>query len=191
MTRNELVSLGCGKYCDQTAGWKRKQNLLYKVEGVWEHFKERREHYRSLFSGDAGAANKTAQAEVDELLFQRSEGKAPAPVEQEENDRLYDMTEFGEAANAKIDPIRDLHWVYQNIPFSRPDPKTAPSPGAFAHLVFIQRSEENLMDFYTKVYLRLIPAKSQIEDMSKKYDDNRPLNELLERLQRECRESKG
>lgn len=107
--------------------------------------------------------------------------KAKAMAVVRDNEMQDKLKELGDKL-VDIDPIADLTWIYQNILTKNPDVRTAPSPGAYAHLRFIQDSKEHMEDFYTKVYPRLIPAKSQIENMSKKYDDNRTVFDLLERL---------
>lgn len=80
MTRDEMIGFGCGVFCEtRTEEWKKKQDLLYKPEGVWQYFLERREHYRLILGGNAEAANKAAQAEIDAVLFKRAVGFSMIP----------------------------------------------------------------------------------------------------------------
>jgi len=153
MKRDDMLSLGCGKYVEnRTVDWYRKRNELYKVEGVWKQFNKRREHYRGLFGGNADLANKTAQAEIDSFLLKREAGDMvslpggpvpkPEQAEEEEERFFYNRDEFGDNVNAEIDPIRDLTWIYNNMAVKDVQPSDAPSPGAYAHLKFIQQSDD-------------------------------------------------
>jgi len=198
MNRSELMAAGCGRCCDtrNTTAWRRKQKFLYGKNGVLDFFKDRRKALR-----DGGmspySANKEAQTETDELLFQRAAGvgnTTPATKEAmltPEDDDLRDIAEFGEAADWSMDPIRDLTWIYHNIAVKGVEPADAPSPGAYAHLKFVQQNNINKVDFFTKVYPRIIPSKSIIENMSKFNDDNRGITELLDKLQEELLDGEG
>lgn len=117
--------------------------------------------------------------------------KKKVEVEEVESDdlELVNIKEFGTAADAAIDPVRDLTWIYHNIAVKNVKPKDAPSPGAYAHLKFIQQNDENRVDFFTKVYPRIIPAKSQLDKAGTFNDDGRTDIELVDRLLRESEDS--
>jgi len=194
MEREAMRELGCGKFIEnRTVEWGRKREELYKAEGVWKHFVKRREHYRGLF-GTASLANKAAQAEIDTYLLKGSAGELvslPAEdggeLEEEVGDFFHNRAEFGE--DGEMNPVRDLTWIYNNIAIRDVKPADAPSAGAYAHLKFIQKKDANMVDFFTKVYPRIIPSKSQIENLSKFNDDGREHTELLDRLLTESEDS--
>jgi hypothetical protein len=203
MIKDEMIKLGCGEFIKNLKGldsdiWKRKIQL-YKFAGVWLLFNKRRKHYRKVLKGDAVEVNMTAQTEIDKRLFRNVDKNGvlipEIPVEDskkaEKGERvlLYNREAFGEAIDAEIDPIRDLTWIYNNIAIRNVRPEDAPSPGAFAHLKFVQENNDNKIDFFTKVYPRIIPAKSQVENLTKFNDDNRTTFDLLDRLSRESENS--
>jgi len=205
MTRDEMISLGCGKYVpNRTAEWYRKRDELYKLgggDGLWKFFRIRREDFRKRFGGNGELSNMAAQAEIDELLFQQAEGhpivlpdeqEGEGAVEAGDNETfLHNRSEFGEAADAEMDPVRDLTWIYNNIGVKNVKPSEAPSPGAYAHLKFIQQNDANMVDFFTKVYPRIIPSKSQIESLNKFNDDGRDHLAILDRLAAEMGKGAG
>jgi len=143
--------------------------------------------------------------QIDTYLLKRAEGKdvsVPVPVEDAEylansskakkkdseptesvlSSFLHDKADYGDAGKAEIDPIRDITWIYNNLAVKDVEPSDAPSPGAYAQLKFIQSDDSNLVDFFTKVYPRLIPSKSQVENLTKFNDDGREHFELLDKL---------
>ena len=197
MTREELMSKGCGIYCDtrDCVAWQRKQRELYKMNNVLEYFKTRRAYFLKGGSNPY-QAGKAAQAETDEMLFKLAAGVGNAtPATQNalvpDTSGLVDIAEFGDAADAEIDPIRDLTWIYNNMAVKNVKPSDAPSPGAYAHLQFVQENDQNKVDFFTRVYPRIIPAKSQVENVSRYNDDNRTTLDILDRLQGESKDGSG
>ena len=197
MEREGLIKAGVGVYCEPRDRllWNRKYRL-YAAEGVIDFFRNRREFHRG---GGCNVydANRRAQEDTDEALLKRGEdgvGISPAAAElvRQPDDRgLFDRGVFSGSLDAEIDPIRDLTWIYNNICIRDVRPEDAPSPGAFAHLKFVQENNDNKIDFLTKVYPRIIPAKSQVENLSKFNDDNRATFDLLDRLSRESQDGSG
>ncbi len=207
MTETEMRELGCGS-CPavRTAEWNRKRDSLYKVLGVWETFRSHRSRHSCGFKGAGekyfpSKAHVEAQKDVDQQLFKDagvavSEEREVGPVvgwdaikaivaKGDALDGLIQMSEFGKVANAEMDPIRDLTWVYNHMAIRDVKPSDAPSPGAYAHLKFIQKKIEFQDKFYTTVYPRIIPSKSVIENLNKFNDDGRANVKLLDRLEAE------
>jgi len=200
MTRDELIILGCGLYLEpRTEKWMKKRDSLYKPMGVWKFFMIRREHYRTLFGGNGYSANKAAQAEVDALLFDKAAGNVvvipdniPAPAAKEEEDDnkgLHDLTDFGDSKN--VSPLEYMDWVANNISIKNVKPSDAPCPAAYSLLKWVKEDTANLKDFWTSMFPRTLPAKSQIENQSKFNDDNRTTFDLLSRLQGEGKDGSG
>ena len=182
MTRDELTKLRCGECIvpsKRASVWARKKRVLYEANDVWTYFEARRAYYRKMgFKLDVAFGD--AQKDTDNLLFERAGGEG-----------TYDKGAFGDSVEAEIDPIRDLTWIYNHIAVKDVKPSDAPSPGAYAHLMFVQENNENRVDFFTKVYPRIIPSKSQVENTSKFYDYNRSTFDLLDRLLKEGEDGSG
>lgn len=200
--------------------WDKKKSLYYELQ-AWEIFARLREDYRLRCTDETGYVNHTratqmAESETDVYLLRKAKGEdisPPIPIgesrrllsdrtkkarlEKEKAERtpvskdMVDLAEFGDAANAEIDPVRDLTWIYNHIGVKDVKPGDAPSPGAYAHLLFIQQKDLNKVDFFTKVYPRIIPSKTQVENMTKRHDDGRKHFELLDRLSEESKGDTG
>lgn len=198
MTESELRAFGVGKYLpSRTPGWERKRDECYKPEDVWREFMSRRKGHTSVLmnggrmvQGQASEAHESAQADIDYKLL-KAAGADVAERELPEfggdalkkgEAELVDISDFGEVATAAIDPIRDLNWIYNHLAVKDVKPSDAPSTGAYAHLRFIQTRPENMVGFFERVYPRIIPSKSVIENQSKFNDDGREHFDLLDRL---------
>lgn len=206
----ELVDRRIGKFIgNREYGWDVKRQT-YKDEKVFTAFTKLRASLRPLVTDDNDyvyneVADKVAQRMIDTFLMRRAKGQdveVPQPVapmkviedqqkqaEQSAVDFLADSSEF-ENVDADMDPVRDLTWIYNHVAIRDVSPSEAPSPGAYAHLKFIQKNDDNMVDFFTKVYPRIIPSKSQIENLGKFNDDGRSNLDLLSQLQAEIEADK-
>jgi hypothetical protein len=198
-TYDELVAAGVGKYIPtRTAGYDQKKKA-YSKEKVWQHFARLRDEYRLKFTDATGyvdqeMANKTAQAETDNLLLKRAEGKAvalpnddPEPTEPDGDEFLL-PAELFEKPDVPLDPLQIIDYVFDNIGIKDVKPEDAPSAGAYAYLKHVQQGPERMADFYKSVWSKTIPSKSLIEDVRNQNDDGRSNFELLERLEAEMGE---
>lgn len=88
-------------------------------------------------------------------------------------------------AAALHDPIGDLKWVFQALGAKDLTPKDAPSAGAWALLTTLQTDEVLLKGFYTTVFPKLLPSKTQIDKGEDRVDDGRKLFGIIEQLLRE------
>lgn len=87
--------------------------------------------------------------------------------------------------SADNDPLGDLKWVFHALGAEGLEPKDAPSPGAWSLLTSLQSDDLMLKTFYTSVYPRLLPNKSQIPEGDDRVDDERRHFRLIERLLQE------
>jgi len=202
MPLERMQDLGLGKGVPAQAkrwGWKHKREELYKPLGVWERFNQVREKLAYENGKDRKKAHLDAQEIVDAYILEvnpdiklSEEDEKVDKIEKVEKKKEgfsgYKKKDFGDF-DAEIEPIRDLTWIYNHIAVMDVKPEDAPSPGAFAHLKFIQKNQVNQVDFFTKVYPRIIPSKSQIETLNKFNDDGRSDIDLLDRLLTESKES--
>lgn len=202
MTEEELRRCYVGKYIDTTHGygWDDKKKC-YGDMGVWQIFNALRAYYRKKATDDTGhvfhdIATHMAQIEVDTFLVLRAKGKeisepavpgagpTVASLSQDGcGNELYDITEFG--GKEDLDPIAMMTWVFNHLAVKGVKPADAPSPGAYNYLRFVQMNQDNMVDFYTKAFPRLIPAKSAQEDSNKFHDDGRTTFDLLDRVLKE------
>lgn len=118
--------------------------------------------------------------EQDDNL-QCEEGEIPQP-EPERVEREKFLAGF---ATALHDPIGDLKWVFQALGAKDLTPQDAPSAGAWALLTTLQNDEVMLKGFYTTVFPKLLPSKSQIDKGDDRVDDGRKLFGIIEQLLRE------
>jgi len=197
LTEQDLTDRGVGKFiAARDYGYDIKKRT-YREQEVWTAFTRLRSYYRVECTDDTGyidhrLATRIAEKRIDTYLLRKSKGEPISlpepPGVKEEKERaakaedafLRDRSEFGE--DVEIDPIRDLTWIYNNIAIRDVKPADAPSAGAYAHLKFIQNSNDNKVDFFTKVYPRIIPSKSQVENLTKFNDDGRANLDLLDRI---------
>jgi hypothetical protein len=207
-TEEELRRVKVGKYVDShDYGFEEKKHC-YRDQGVWPLFSQLRAFYRKKCTDETGyvfhdIATHVAQVQIDTYLILRARGKLIAePIVPSDSliaaavdngtaagDELFDLSEFG--GQGEIDPITMMTWVFNNMSVKGVTPKDAPSPGAYAYLRFIQKNQDNMVDFYTKAFPRLIPAKSQMENSDKFNDDNRATFDLLGRLSGEGDDGSG
>lgn len=203
-TEQELRDRKIGKGVEVRGyGWEEKAGV-YRDEGVWKAFAAIRVSFRAAVTDDNGYvyheyAHRIATIIIDTFLLRRAKGEnvtLPQPwvpqnvlnIDEDSVIPMHDMADFGEMPE-KLDIQKNLLWIYNNLAVKNVLPANAPSPGAYAQLKFIQLNEQNMMDFLTKVFPRLIPSKSQLDTPDKLNDDNRTNFELLERLQSEMSES--
>jgi hypothetical protein len=192
--------------------WTRKINAYRKL-GVYSIFYELRDSYGYMME-DSEAAMK-AQEEVDEMLSRwkagedveeiveilkeeeggqksKKKGKKEVCVPEADAEFCLPASAFsndGGSGGKGLTAIQDVVWVYNNmgIRFDTIDPKSAPSPGAYAYLRFVQGNPALMSDFYTKIWPKLIPSRTQLENTDKYNDDNREHFELLDRFTAESR----
>ena len=203
-TERELRDRGIGKfYQTQTREWTLKLST-YHDEEVRGAFMAIKRSLRLLFTDVEGyhyieIAHQAAQIMIDKFLLQRSKGqdvRVPGPVVSETSLQPKPAVKKGKGIlkatatkadfehwDGKIDAISDINWIYNHLLIADVRPSDAPSPGAWAHLQYHRSTPAATDEFFTKVYPRLIPAKSTIQKMQDKFhDDGRTTFELLDRL---------
>lgn len=213
-TEQELRDRGVGKFHQaDTREWVMKLST-YHDEEVKRAFMAIKRSLRLLCTDVEGyhyieLAHQVAQIMIDKFLLQRCKGQdvpvpgpvvsasslqsapggeKPAPAGLKPTALKADFTKW----DGKIDAVSDINWIYNHLMVADVKPEDAPSPGAWAHLLYHRSSTEAMAEFFTKVYPRLIPSKSAIQKMEDKlHDDGRATFDLLERLLKECEESPG
>jgi len=202
-TALELKDRGIGKFIDraQAVDWSMKLST-YKDEGIKEPFHALNRSLIILCTDFKGhryvdMAHRVAQIIMDRYLFRRCSGQdvpVPGPLVEAGTQVNSSVAKTGKVVatalrsdftkwDGKIDTISDINWLYNNLMVKDVKPEDAPSPGAWAHLQYHRSSKAAMAEFFTKVYPRLIPAKSTMQKMQDKFhDDGRTTFDLLDRL---------
>ena len=209
MTRDELIRLGCGEYCSpqDTTEWLKKKRKLYAANKVMPFYFARRSFHLKIDPNQSNATRR-AQVDTDARLFEMAENPdkvySPTACEGDElipkslhrkkqlpkGDGLFNENEFNGTANVNVSPLEYMDWVANHIKI-RVKPSDAPCPAAYSLLMWVKEDSGNLKDFWTSMFPRTLPAKSQIENQSKFNDDNRTTFDLLSRLQGEGKDGSG
>lgn len=213
-TEQELRDRRVGKFCNtETREWALKFTT-YKDEEVKLQFLAIRRSAALLCTDIEGwhyndIAHMVAQIMIDKFLLHRSRGEVvplPGPVISESSLQKVEKKEVPKRGvlkatakksdfskwDGKIDTISDINWIYNNLMVSDVKAEDAPSPGAWAHLQYHRSNQAAMAEFFTKVYPRLIPAKSTVQKMQDKFhDDGRTTFDLLDRLLAEDAEGEG
>ena len=208
-TESELRDRGIGKFLEAGSTPFRTKKETYRFEGVYSAWMTLKRSLIVLCTDADGhryseQGIRLSQIIMDKFLIQRCRGEAvpiPGPVISEtslqpgaksvavEDEFLKAVAVKSDFENwdGKIDTISDLNWIYNNLTISDVTAADAPSPGAWAHLLYHRSSKGAMDDFFTKVYPRLIPAKGTIQKLADKlHDDGRTTFDLLDRLLAEC-----
>lgn len=184
-----------GRFCTTlTPEWEAKKGL-YKAAGLWKYFTSRREHYRGVFvdvetGGYHGElAHKAAQVEADLAWTRKSRGESVVVLEGDgveevgdANPGVAERSRFSSSDIGKVDVPSDILWVYYNLGVKDVHPEDAPNPGAWALLQHVQHDSGRVGDFYKGLFAKIVPSRSQIENMERFKDDGREQFELLDRL---------
>ena len=207
-TELELRTRGVGKFIEtRTEGWATKLST-YHDEGVKRAYLAIKRSLELLCTDVENycyheIAHEAAQIMIDKFLLQRCKGQdvpLPGPVISESSlQSVPKATGSQEVMKAtalkadftkwdgKIDTVSDINWIYNHLMVADVKPEDAPSPGAWAHLLYHRSSTGAMADFFTKVYSRLIPSKSVMQKLEDKaHDDGRTTFDLLDRLLEEC-----
>ena len=196
-TVEQLQKAGIGQYQlvgPGIYGWEKKQ-AMYKAEKAWTMFSTLRNKHKSIMKMpngyvDTEGANKAAQAELDDLLLRRARGEnvimvgdAVPHIAETKPDEI--DPDIMESLPETASPLEVIQYVFDNLDNREADPRKAPSRGAYYYLKQVQESKDNQAEFIKSVWSKTIPSKAQIENDSKRNDDNRSNIELLERFEAE------
>lgn len=187
-----LIDHGVGKIIQpREEGWDKKKSL-YVREKVWGKYVNMRSTLAEEFTHpttgfvDRYMANKVAQTKLDNQLFAKVRGTLPTEAELNDpaDDQLVSRGSFGKTADAELDNLTVIDYVFNNMGFKDCKPEDAPCPGAYFYLKRLQENTDASNDFYKQVWTKTIPSKSVIEDARKRNDDGRDTFELLDRISR-------
>jgi hypothetical protein len=192
-----------GKYIAEGNGeyWWEKKKEYYSFEKVYTHYRRRVKHYRQVFTdwkglSDFCMAEMTAQKEIDCLLMRRARGDIVSLPGEDVEDSVslagVQLSGGSEAAGESLETFGEIQdvteaeivrWVFNHLEVKGLKPSDAPTPGAWAYLQFVRKSEENKTDFYKTTW----PKTFRKEDMKGTgyNDDGRATLDLIRQLQQE------
>jgi hypothetical protein len=187
-----LINHGIGETIQpREEGWDKKK-ALYQREKLWSKYCNLRSDYAEQFTSpkdgfiDKRLANKIAQKVLDNQLFAAVRGTLPTEKELNDpaDDQLVSRDIFGTTADAELDNLTVIDYIFNNIGFKMEDckPEDAPCPGAYFYLVRLKENTDASNEFYRNVWTKTIPSKSVIEDARKRNDDGRDTFKVLDRL---------
>jgi len=180
--------------CKQKAHLRRK----LKAEDRWDEFVDNRERLKQKSIPPERAWELAYEAYKKNTVPEVPDAPAAAkekPSSPQKESSIVDLSkqftrDFLDATrNASITEI--VNFVFNSIDIPTVRPKDAPCAGAWSLLQAVQRDEQLKYQFYTSVWPRMIPSKSELEKMTAYQDDGREELSVIERLQREFKKEKG
>lgn len=208
-TESELKDRGIGRIlqADGDPGDREKYKVkkkTYENEGVWRAFAVLRNSFKPILLDVSGIrsgfvdpylCSKCAQIMIDTFLLRRCRGETVqvprevVPVNAAPDEKMVELLDAGDFGDMKqVSANTEIRWIFNNMKMAA-DPKTAPSPGAYALLKELQGNTEQRRDFYKTIYPKLL-TKEDAEKDGKLHDDGKETIQLLERLL-EAVESEG
>lgn len=91
----------------------------------------------------------------------------------------------------KADEPTVVRWVADNVDVADPDPATCPSPFAWTLLRTCRSNPAFVPFFVEKLWAKLIPARSQLEQTVAKAQDGKSTIELCDRILEHSRAAHG
>lgn len=79
----------------------------------------------------------------------------------------------------EVSERKAVQWVFENVAKEGVTAGQAPSWGAWGLLQSVKGDPEFAREFYKTMWLRLIPARSTVEQIDRFSDDNRELSSVL------------
>ncbi len=202
-TESELKARHIGKNihhagdCNEQEKYKVKK-ATYITEDVWGAFVELRRSFTAILVDHVDnvsggwvpqpLCSKCAQLMIDSFLVRRSRGeavelpKAVVPINAAPDEKMVELLDAEDFGDLKqVSANTEIRWIFNNMKMAVEDPKTAPSPGAYALLLELRKDPEQRRDFYKTIYPKLL-TKVDAEKGGKLHDDGKETIELLERL---------
>lgn len=81
----------------------------------------------------------------------------------------------------KSDPLKDIAWCAEHMGF-KAEASEAPSRQAWAMFKYYSQSPDTQAEFWSKIYPRIAPTKSEVEKHGRLIDDGRPILDTIEQI---------
>ncbi len=79
-------------------------------------------------------------------------------------------------------PFDDMMFVKDNWRIKEIKPSDCPSPNAWNYIMEMRNSAEFREEFFTKIFPRIVPSKTQVDDMMSFRDSGQDLKRVIEEL---------
>jgi len=144
-------------------------------EHRWEAFCERREILKETRSPSEAFAE--ALAEFPPL---DANAEIVAPDAQEATVRVSKKMFLGKTCSTQQSVI----WVAKHIAVDDAVAEEAPSSEAWGMLIWAQRTGHNEREFWTSIYPKLLPTRTQLDAEARFTDDGRAIISIIDRVRR-------
>ena len=141
-------------------------------EHRWGDFCIRREELKETFPPKE--AFERALADFPPL----ANGEIVAPEAEEESSRVSKTMFLGKTCSTQQSVI----WVAKHIAVEDAIASEAPSSEAWGMLIWAQRTGHNEREFWTSIYPKLLPTRTQLDAEARFSDDGRAIISIIERV---------
>jgi len=145
-----------------------------KRQNQWDEFLELREHYKQQ-----GYEAKAAYA----MAMEKFPPDQPPAVDDgaAADSGSVRLEQF--AGREKTSTLAIVEWVFDNIDMLDVTPDMAPCAGAWSLLLRVRKHPDLLKEFYRSIWVRILPSKTEIEQLQRFADDGREQLTLIDRIQ--------
>jgi hypothetical protein len=108
-----------------------------------------------------------------------SSSSSPAPFVDIGGNELVSREHF---KSLSATPFDDMMFVKDNWRIKEIIPADCPSPNAWNYIMEMRNSAEFREEFFTKIFPRIVPSKTQVDDMMSFRDSGQDLKRVIEEL---------
>jgi hypothetical protein len=157
---------------EETFGMASKRELRQRLKesGQWSEFCAVRERLKE----EGVAASEAWDRAASEVLSSVSEGGYV-------DDSAGVVSSMFEGKSAT--PREIVNWVFENVDVIDCEPADAPSAGAWALLRRLRSDGRLLTEFYRSIWTKVLPSRSELDDMEAVDDDGREVRQAISRLE--------
>lgn len=166
---------------------KKLENTI-KEMGFFEEYEELRKKLRKDYNMDLNESRIKACDEIIKKAKVSLASKEPIKkLDKKIAKQLSTTVELHEASEFSKEqsnnPVETFDWIYNNIGITDVDPKSAPSPGAYTHLMHIRKEESAQSDFYKLYTNKKFPSSSKWDELiDRMADDGRSVSTFVEKI---------
>jgi len=146
--------------------------------GVWDKYLERREILTK-----SGFTPKEAAAQAYEEIRQVQPVERPRPAAPAKKDPYGELASIAPQGSCSEREAANFVFEHAAVPVEKIDPSAVPSKGAVGLLKWVQSSPSNAASFYSQIWAKLMPTKSQLDAEARFSDDGKEELEIISRLE--------
>lgn len=159
----------------------KSKELVAEVKALgdeaWKFFVKARESARAPDKSNDQAVQEAYAATVAKFSGGASNTTTVTPPS---NITLYDRDEFETTNPVAINKV--FAWVAANMYVDGILPGDAPNSEAWGLLIWCRAHPNNMSNFYTNMYPKMLPNKTQLEQEGRFNDDGRELSNFIARI---------